>query len=154
MHCLFNSNLNRRKRYTCTLKMLNPVVFLALSALWFVKSSSLPKLYYRLFTKRGISVSTLRQLKKLGTSSRHLSVRIKEHLSDSASNKSAVKEHIQNCSSCFQEQKEDLNSFTAIRKCNTAYEAKIQEALLIKKQNPKLNKQLYANGASFLLNIY
>ena len=89
-----------------------------------------------------------------GTSSRHMSVRIKEHLSDSASNKSAVKEHIQNCSSCSQEQKQDLNSFTVIRKCNTAYEAKIQEALLIKKQNPKLNKQLYANGASFLLNIY
>ena len=77
------------------------------------------------------------------TSSRQLSVRIKEHLSDSASNKSAVKELIQNCSSCSQEQKQDLNSFTVIRKCNTAYEAKIQ--------NPKLNKQLYANGASILL---
>ena len=43
---------NRQKRlisyakYTCTLKMLNPVVFLALSALWFVKSTSLPKLYF------------------------------------------------------------------------------------------------------------
>ena len=64
-----------------------------------------------------------------------------------------VKEHIQNCSSCSQEQKLDLNSFAVIRKCNTAYEAKIQEALLIEKQNLKLNKQLYANGASFLLNI-
>ena len=70
------------------------------------------------------------------------------------SNKSAVKEHIQNCSSCSQEQKQDLNSFTVIRKCNTAYEAQIQEALLIKKQNQKLYKQLYANGASLLLNIY
>ena len=30
----------------------------------------------------------------IGTSSRHLSIRIKEHLSDSTSNKSAVKEHI------------------------------------------------------------
>ena len=65
-----------------------------------------------------------------------------------------MKEHIQNCNSCSQEQKQDLNSFTVIRKCNTAYETKIQEVLLIKKQNPKLNKQLYANGASFLLNIY
>ena len=90
----------------------------------------------------------------IGTSSRHLSVTIKEHLSDSASNKSAVKKHIQNCNSCSQEQKQDLNSFTVIRKCNTAYEAKIQEVLLIKKQNPKLNKQLYANRASFLSNIY
>ena len=29
----------------------------------------------------------------------------------------------------------------------------IQEALLIKKLNPKLNKQLHAKGASFLLSI-
>ena len=36
-----------------------------------------------------------------------MSVRIKEHLSDSASNKNAVKERIQNCNSCSQEQ--DLN---------------------------------------------
>ena len=90
----------------------------------------------------------------IAASSRHLSVRIKEHLSDSASNKSAVKEHMQNCNSSSQEQKQDLNSFTVIRKCNTAYEVKIQEALLIKKQNPKLNKQLHSNGASFLLHIY
>ena len=33
-------------------------------------------------------------------------------------------------------------------------ETKIQEALLIKKLNPKLNKQLYAKGASFLLSIF
>ena len=81
-----------------------------------------------------------------------LSVRVKEHLSNSGLNESAVKELIQNRSSCSQEQ--DLNLFTVIRKCNTAYEVIIQEALLIKKQNPKLNKQLCANGASFSLNIY
>ena len=52
-----------------------------------------------------------------------LQVRIKERLSDSALNKSAVKDHIQNCSSCSQEQ--DLKSFTVILKCNTAYEAQI-----------------------------
>ena len=34
------------------------------------------------------------------------------------------------------------------------YETKIQEALLIKKLNPKVNKQLYAKGASFLLSIF
>ena len=76
----------------------------------------------------------------IGTSLQHLSVRYKEHLSDSASNKSAVNEHIQNCSSCSQEQKQHLNSFTVVQKCNTACEAKVQEAVLIKKQNPKLNK--------------
>ena len=34
------------------------------------------------------------------------------------------------------------------------YEAKIHEALLIKRHSPSLNKQCYASGASFLLNIY
>ena len=34
------------------------------------------------------------------------------------------------------------------------YETKIQEALLIKKLNPQLDKQLYANGASFLPSIF
>ena len=37
---------------------------------------------------------------------------------------------------------------------NNAYEAKMYEALLIKKQNPTINKQIYANGASFLLSMY
>ena len=37
---------------------------------------------------------------------------------------------------------------------NNAYEAKIHKALLIKKQNPTINKQIYANGASFLLSVY
>ena len=34
------------------------------------------------------------------------------------------------------------------------FDTKIQEALYIKKTHPKLNKQLYAHGASFLLNIF
>ena len=41
-----------------------------------------------------------------------------------------------------------------LKRCNTEYETKIQEALLIKKSKPKLNSQLYANGCSFLLNIF
>ena len=31
---------------------------------------------------------------------------------------------------------------------------KIQEALLIKKHNPKLNAQLYVGGSSILLNVF
>ena len=37
--------------------------------------------------------------------------------------------------------------------CNTQHSTKIQEALLLKIRNPKLNTQLYANG-SFLLNKF
>ena len=38
--------------------------------------------------------------------------------------------------------------------CNSDYEAKINEALLIKHHGPNLDKQCYASGAPFLLNIY
>jgi len=49
------------------------------------------------------------------------------------------------------------SSLTIIRKRNWVYEAEIYEALLIKKQNPIMNKQLYRYlrmGASLLLNVY
>ena len=45
-----------------------------------------------------------------------------------------------------------MDSFTILKKCNSEYEIKIHEALLIKKRGPKLNKQVY--GASFLLDIF
>ena len=48
----------------------------------------------------------------------------------------------------------NLNGFKVLRTCNSEYATKIQEALLIKKHNPQLNRQLYANGSSFLLNVY
>ena len=41
-----------------------------------------------------------------------------------------------------------------MRKCNDANEAKMHEALLIKKQNPTVNKQMYANGAFFLFSVH
>ena len=50
--------------------------------------------------------------------------------------------------------KHSVESFKILKKCVTEYDTKIQEALLIKKRNPKLNKQLYAKGASFLLSIF
>ena len=36
-----------------------------------------------------------------------------------------------------------------IKKCNSKFEAKIHEALLIKKHNLGLNRQLFANGSCF-----
>ena len=47
-----------------------------------------------------------------------------------------------------------MESFKVLKKCVTKYDTKIQEALLIKKLNPKLNKQIYAKGASFSLSIF
>ena len=64
-----------------------------------------------------------------------------------------IKEHIKKCSSC-KTQPNNMGQFKIIRKCQTSYEAKIHEALVIKRSNPVLNKQLYANGASILLNVF
>ena len=89
----------------------------------------------------------------IGTSARHLSIRAGEHLNVSRSSKSAIKEHIKKCSSC-KTQPNNMGQFKIIRKCQTSYEAKIHEALVIKRSNPVLNKQLYANGASILLNVF
>ena len=46
-----------------------------------------------------------------------------------------------------------MEYFKVLKKCVIEY-AKIQEAVVIKKLNSKLNKQLYAKGASFLLSIF
>ena len=89
----------------------------------------------------------------IGTSTRHLSIRAGEHLNVSRSSKSAIKEHIRKCSSC-KTQPNKMKQFEIIKKCQTSYEAKIHEALVIKRSNSVLNKQLYGNGASFLLNVF
>ena len=89
----------------------------------------------------------------IGTSARHLSIRTEEHLNVLRSGKSAIKEHIRKSSSC-KTQPKDMKQFEMIRKCQTSYEAKIHEALVIKRSNLVLNKQLYANEASFLLNVF
>ena len=47
--------------------------------------------------------------------------------------------------------KHSVESFKVLKKCVTAYDTKNQEALLIEKLNPKLNKQLYAKGSHFYL---
>ena len=57
------------------------------------------------------------------------------------------------CPECI-EKHFSVYDFTVLKKCHTDYEAKIEEALVIKEQNSKLKRQFYASGSSFLLNIY
>ena len=82
---------------------------------------------------------------------RHLSTRAKEHLNLADRRKSAIKDHLYSCDICSNNL--DMDSFTILKKCNSEYETKIHEALLIKKRGPKLNKQVYASGASFLRKV-
>ena len=88
----------------------------------------------------------------IGMTTRHLGTRIQEHLHHKTI-KSAIREHFEICQNC-KLNNTNLNVFKVLRTCNSEYATKIQEALLIKKHNLQLNRQLYANGSSFLLNVY
>ena len=54
----------------------------------------------------------------------------------------------------YSSMRHSVKSFKVFKKCFTELDTKIQETLLIKQLNPKLNKQLYAKGASFLLAFF
>ena len=76
--------------------------------------------------------------------SRHLGTRARKHLNLADINtKSAIKDHLYDCHKCSS-MKHSVESFKVLKKCITKYDTKFQEAFLIKKLNPKLNKQLYA----------
>ena len=95
------------------------------------------------------------RLTYIGKSTRHVVTRVKEHLNLDSSVKSKIKEDIIECNLC---NKKDMGSlihrFSVIKKCLSDYDCKIHEALLIKKRQPKLNKQLYENGSYFLLQLF
>ena len=88
----------------------------------------------------------------IGMSSRHLITRVREHLNFKSLHNSAIKDHILSCGKCSNNRFNE-NNFIIIRKCESEFCSKIHEALLIK-LSPKLNRQMFANGASYLLNIF
>ena len=67
--------------------------------------------------------------------------------------KSAIHDHVEICQNC-KLNNTDLNGFKVLRIRNLEYATRIQEVLLTEKPNPQLNRQLHANGSSFLLNVY
>ena len=90
----------------------------------------------------------------IGKSAMHLVTRVKKHWAlNSTTRKSAVKEHILDCNNCVKYD-DILKPYSILRKCTSDYDTKIHEALLIKKYKPKLKRQLYGNGSSFLLKIF
>ena len=91
----------------------------------------------------------------IGKSTRHVITRAKEHLNLGSSVKSKIKDHIIECNLCNKKDMDSLiHRFSVIKKCSSDYDCKIHEALLIKKHQLKLNKQLYENGSSFLLQLF
>ena len=106
----------------------------------------LSNVVYKFSSSRNANISYI------GMTTRHLGARIQEHLQHKTT-KSAICDHFEICQNC-KLYNADFNGFKVLRICNSEYATKIQEALLIKKHNPQLNRQLDANGSSFLLNVY
>ena len=89
----------------------------------------------------------------IGKTKRHLVTRAQEHVSHSEYQQSEVKEHIFVCPAC-KSKIPDVTSFKILKSCNDDYTTKISEALLIKKLHPKLNKQIFSKGQSYLLRVF
>ena len=85
-------------------------------------------------------------------STRYLSTKAREHLDFNSQVSSAIKNHTMCCNVYSSV---NLNFFKIIiKKSKSEFHTKIHEALFIKKRNLGLNRQLYANGTSFLLNVF
>ena len=89
----------------------------------------------------------------IGKSKRHLVTRASEHTNPKESNSSEIKNHIFRCDSC---KNGDLSvdHFKVLKQCKNDYSARIYEALAIKKLRPKINKQKFSKGESYLLRIF
>ena len=77
-----------------------------------------------------------------------MATRVKEHEHLT----SAIHDHLLTCESCKSEY--SFNSFKILDSGKNDFETTIKEALHIKHSKPNLNKQLFCQGASFLLNIF
>ena len=88
----------------------------------------------------------------IGKTHRHLSVRAREHTRLTTGN-TAITEHIKSCEKCHS-QSLDFHNFSILSKCNTKFECIIKEAIFIKNDKPKLNKQLHNSGSFFLLKVF
>ena len=86
----------------------------------------------------------------IGKTIRHLATRVKEH-GTSPSN-SAVSNHLISCETC--KLNFSCDSFSLIDSGRNDFEVTIKEALHIKFKKPTINKQLFSQGSSFVLNVF
>ena len=85
----------------------------------------------------------------IGYSKRSLRERFLEH----RRGQSAISEHASTCQYC-KTRGILMNDFEILRRCRTKTEAMINEAFLIKKHNPILNRQLIKPGQTYTLQIF
>ena len=86
----------------------------------------------------------------IGKTIRHLATRVKEH--GTSPSPSAVSNHLSSCETC--KLNFSCDSFSIIDSGKNDFEITIMEALHIKFKKPKINRQLFCQGSSFVLNVF
>jgi hypothetical protein len=84
----------------------------------------------------------------IGKTKRHLMTRCREHL---GLDKSEISAHFKNCDICVNS---SFDQFSILKKCKTDHETKINEAIFIKTEIPRLNKNLFNSGSLYTLQVY
>ena len=87
----------------------------------------------------------------IGKTKRHLLTRCVEHLDPESKKPSAINSHLKECVPC---RSATIDNFKILRTCRNDYDLGINEALLIRKFQPFLNKQLYNSGAGVVLGVF
>ena len=89
----------------------------------------------------------------IGYTTRHLFKRCEEHLNLTSSGKSEIKDHLRKSAEC-RKNNLDYTNFNILRHCKNETYCKFFEAFAIKRLNPTLNKQMFAQGASKFLHVW
>ena len=84
----------------------------------------------------------------IGKTIRNLATRVKEH----GSSNSAIYSHLLTCETC--KSSFSCNNFSVIDSGKNDFEVTIKEAFHIKFSKPIMNKQLFTQGSSFVLNVF
>ena len=86
----------------------------------------------------------------IGKTIRHLATRVKEH----GSSNSAIYSHLLTYETCKSNFFFSCNNFSVIDSGKSDFEVTIKEAFHIKFSKPIMNKQLFTQGSSFVLNVF
>ena len=93
----------------------------------------------------------------IGETKIHIGTRAEAHMDIQAEKPTAVGKHIKECEDCFvacEQGRLSFVDFPVVKQCRSKFDAEIKEALMIQKENPIINKQLFKSGSSFTLKIF
>ena len=70
---------------------------------------------------------------------------------------SAIASHIKSCDTCLDSLESgrlDVSNFTVIKTCKSKVDCEINEAFIVKKLAPSMNRQLFMGGAMHTLRVF